>query len=135
YRRSGPMVPTTGASGSSSGRTGAPSTGPPSSPACAPPSAQSPPPAANATNPPLSKGPGRRALFYLDHDAIDLAVAAQHVDGAESLQVQPLEAAAPRSGADEMTGCASKCRKAKLDLPEPEPPISRTSAQSGIPIT
>src|SRR6266516_3258132 len=93
-RRSGPMVPTTGASGSSSGRTCAPSTGPPSSPACAPPSAQSPPPAANATNPPLSKGPGRRALFYLDDDAIDLAVAAQDVDGAESLQVQLLEAAA-----------------------------------------
>ncbi len=42
----------------------------------------------------MSKGPGRRALFYLDDDAIDLAVAAQDVDGAESLQVQPLEAAA-----------------------------------------
>src|SRR6266699_1528616 len=93
-RRSGAMVPTTGASGSCSGRTSAPSTGPPSSPACAPPSAQSPPPAANATNPPLSQGPGRRALFYLDDDAIDLAVAAQDVDGAESLQVQPREAAA-----------------------------------------
>src|SRR2546422_721184 len=51
------------------------------------------PPAANATNAPLSKGPGNRALFYLDDDAIDLAVAAQDVHAAEALQIQPFEAA------------------------------------------
>src|SRR5438132_9911649 len=87
------MVPTTGASGSRSGRTCEPSTGPPSSPAFVPPSAPSPPPAANATNPPSSKGPGDRALFYLDDGAFDLAVAAQNVDGSEALQVKPVEAA------------------------------------------
>src|SRR2546423_893884 len=87
------MVPTTGASGSRSGRTCEPSTGPPSSPAFVPPSAPSPPPAANATNPPSSKGPGDRSLFYLDDGAFDLAVAAQNVDGSEALQVKPVEAA------------------------------------------
>src|SRR5437868_15435787 len=87
------MVPTTGASGSRSGRTCEPSTGPPSSPAFVPPSAPSPPPAANATNPPSSKGPGDRALFYLDDGAFDIAVAAQKVDGSEALQVKPVEAA------------------------------------------
>src|SRR2546426_12449409 len=88
------MVPTIGASGSSNGTTCVPSTGRPSSPACAPPSARWPPPAANATNAPFSKGPGDRALFYLDDDAIGIAVAAQDVHGAEALQVQPVEAAA-----------------------------------------
>src|SRR2546425_926355 len=92
-RRSKPTVPTTGASGSSSGTICAPSIGPPSSPACGQPSPRWPPPAANATNAPLSKGPGNRALFYLDNDAIDLAVAAQDVHAVEALQIQPFEAA------------------------------------------
>src|SRR5437899_3376819 len=93
-RRSKSMVPTTGASGSRSGRTGEPSIGPPSSPAFVPPSVRSPPPAANATNPPSSKGPGDRALFYLDDGALDLGLIAQNVDGSEALEVQPVEAAA-----------------------------------------
>src|SRR5438067_5175802 len=93
-RRSKPMVPTTGASGSRSGRTCEPSTGPPSSPAFGPPSAPSPPPAANATNPSSSKGPGDRALFYFDDGALDLGLIAQNVDGSEALEVQPVEAAA-----------------------------------------
>src|SRR3989442_15108632 len=88
------MVPTIGASGASNGTTCVPSTGRPSSPACGPPSARWPPPAANATKAPFSKGPGDRALFYLDDDAIGFAVAAQDVHGAEALQVQPVEAAA-----------------------------------------
>src|SRR2546423_11231916 len=71
------------------------SAGGPSLPACVPPSRRSRRPAATAPKTRLRRrGPDYRALFYFHGGALDVGFGAQDVDGAEALQVQPLEVAA-----------------------------------------